>query len=76
MRMPRVLVAILPGFLLRYAQSLRFPQLFLLAAVLLCVDFFIPDPVPFLDEIMLTVVTLIFSRLKAPKNNLKEIERE
>ena len=33
--------------------KLRFPALFAITAVLFIVDFFIPDVIPFIDEIML-----------------------
>ena len=46
---------VIKGFLAR----LKFPQLFLVAAALLVVDFFVPDPIPFLDEILLAVGTMI-----------------
>ena len=43
------------GFLSR----LKFPQLFLLAAGLFLFDLFVPDLVPFLDEILLAIGTMI-----------------
>lgn len=64
MAVSRGVAKFLPGFLLRYAQKLRFPHLFLLVVVLFIVDFFVPDPVPFLDEIMLGCLTLLFSAWK------------
>ncbi|MCM8612884.1 DUF6116 family protein [Accumulibacter sp.] len=41
------------GPLLAYLAGLRFPVLFGLAAVLFVVDLFVPDFIPFADEILL-----------------------
>ena len=54
---------VLPGFVLRFAQGLRFPQLFLLAAALFLLDMIVPDAIPFADEILLGIVTLILGSL-------------
>jgi len=43
------------GFLAR----LKFPQLFMLAAGLFVLDLFVPDFVPFLDEILLAIGTMV-----------------
>ncbi len=43
------------GFLAR----LKFPQLFLLAAGLFVLDLFVPDFVPFIDEILLAIGAMI-----------------
>lgn len=43
------------GFLAR----LKFPQLFVLAAGLLVLDLLVPDFVPFLDEILLAIGTMV-----------------
>lgn len=58
------LVKILPGVLLRHAQRLRFPHLFLLFLGLLVVNVLVPDPMPFIDELILAVITLLFSAWK------------
>ena len=50
--------------LMRYLESLRFPWLMLLAAVLFVVNLFVPDAVPFIDEILLGLVALLLGRLK------------
>ena len=41
---------------LRYLSRLRFPTLFALAAALLAVNLFFPDPVPVLDELLLATL--------------------
>ncbi|MDN5924727.1 MAG: hypothetical protein L0H70_06980 [Xanthomonadales bacterium] len=55
--------------LLGFAGRLRFPQLFALTAGLLVLDFIVPDPIPFLDEIVLGLATLLLgSWRKRPRN--------
>ena len=49
------------GPLLAYAARLRFPTLFLIAAGLFVVDLIVPDVVPFADEILLGLGTLLLS---------------
>ncbi|MEZ5420291.1 MAG: DUF6116 family protein [Vicinamibacterales bacterium] len=48
----------------RFLSRLATPRLFLLAATLLGLDLLVPDVVPFLDEIVLAILTLIFARRK------------
>jgi Family of unknown function (DUF6116) len=48
----------------RFLARLATPRLFLLAAALLGLDLVIPDFVPFIDEILLAILTLIFARRK------------
>lgn len=49
----------------RFASKLRFPQLFVFAAVLFVLDLLIPDLIPFFDEILLGLVTLLLGSLKS-----------
>jgi Family of unknown function (DUF6116) len=44
--------------------NLRFPALFLLFAGLTLADLFIPDMIPFVDEIGLALLTLLFGLWK------------
>jgi hypothetical protein len=48
----------------RYAETLRFPWLLLATALLFVVNLFVPDAVPFVDEILLGLVAVILGRLK------------
>jgi Family of unknown function (DUF6116) len=41
----------------KVVSRLKFPQLFALAAAVLVVDLLVPDPVPFVDEIVLGLLT-------------------
>ena len=50
--------------LLNWASRLRFPTLFWLVAVLFVVDFVIPDFIPFADEILLGLATLLLGNWK------------
>lgn len=49
---------------LGWMGRLRHPQLFAIAAGLFVVDMLIPDVVPFIDELMLGLVTLLFGSWK------------
>ncbi len=50
-----------------FLGRLKFPQLFTLAAVLFVADLVIPDLIPFVDEILLGVVTLLLGSMKAAR---------
>lgn len=47
------------GLLTRFLGRLRFPQLFVVLAGLLLLDLVVPDPIPFLDEVILAIFTLL-----------------
>ncbi|PIY21845.1 MAG: hypothetical protein COZ11_14910 [Deltaproteobacteria bacterium CG_4_10_14_3_um_filter_51_14] len=49
---------------MRYASNLRFPRLLALTAALFVIDLLVPDMLPFLDEILLGLISLIFVSLK------------
>jgi hypothetical protein len=50
--------------LIQYASRLRFPKLLALAAFVFVVDLILPDVIPFADEILLGLVTLLLGTLK------------
>ena len=50
----------------RFLNSLRSWQLAALAALLLIVDLVIPDPLPFVDEALLAVLTYLLARRRQP----------
>lgn len=52
------------SFVTRFASGLRYPTLFKLVGVLFLVDFFVPDLVPFIDEILLGLGTLLLGSLR------------
>ena len=47
-----------------YLESLRFPVLLLVTATLFLANVFIPDVLPFVDEILLALIVALLSRLK------------
>ena len=53
--------------ILGFASRLRFPTLFLVIAALFAFDLVIPDFIPFLDEIMLGLSTLLLASWKSRK---------
>jgi hypothetical protein len=50
--------------LLRFASGLRFPYLFAAMAALFLLDLLIPDLIPFADELLLGLLTLLLGSLK------------
>ena len=50
--------------LLQYASRLRFPKLLALAAAVFVADVIFPDVIPFADEILLGLITLLLAMLK------------
>lgn len=51
--------------LLRWAEGLRYPRLAMLIAGLFVADLLIPDVIPFIDEILLGLGTLLLTNLRA-----------
>jgi hypothetical protein len=54
--------------MLEWARRLRYPTLFKLTAGLFALTLFIPDPVPFVDEILLGLGTLLLANWKTRGN--------
>lgn len=61
MSLPRRLV---PRLVRRYLGRLRFPALFLLTAALFALNVAVPDPIPFVDEVLLALVGLLLGSLR------------
>ncbi len=59
----------LVGAVLQFAAGLRFPTLFAIAAALFLLDLLIPDFIPFADELLLGLVTLMLGTLKQHKDS-------
>ncbi|MEO7917315.1 MAG: DUF6116 family protein, partial [Dokdonella sp.] len=53
--------------LLGWAEGLRFPKLALITAGLFFADVLIPDFIPFIDEILLGLATLLLGSLRSSK---------
>jgi len=54
----------LPALLIRWGTKLRFPYLFLLTACVFVANLLIPDVIPFVDEILIGLVTVGLAKLK------------
>jgi hypothetical protein len=54
--------------ILEYAVRLRYPKLLGLALSLFIVDLIVPDFIPFADEILLGLISLLLAGLKKRKN--------
>lgn len=48
----------------KFASKLRFPTLFLITAGLFVLDLLIPDTIPFADELLLGLGTLLLGSLR------------
>jgi hypothetical protein len=47
-------------------SRLKFPQLLVVTAVLFVIDLFVPDLIPFADEILLGLATALFAFWREP----------
>jgi hypothetical protein len=54
--------------LFSFAGKLRFRTLFLVTAALFAIDTVVLDPIPFIDEILLGMGTLLLAALRKPRN--------
>ena len=52
------------GLVTRFAAGLRFPVLFTVMAGLFVLDLFVPDLIPFADEILLALGTVFVGSLR------------
>ncbi|WP_454260501.1 DUF6116 family protein [Pseudoxanthomonas mexicana] len=60
--------------LLDWARKLRYPTLFKITAALFVVTLFLPDPVPFMDEILFGLGTLLLANWKRRKDPPSSLE--
>lgn len=60
---------------LRWAGKLRHPALFKLTAILFLISALLPDPIPFIDEILLGLATLLFANWKNRNSAPIDIQR-
>ena len=54
----------LPSRVRRNASRLRFPKLFALVLLLFLIDLIVPDFIPFVDEIILGLLSLMLGMLR------------
>ncbi len=57
---PRILISLFLG----YADKLRFRNLFLIVVALFTLNLFIPDFIPFIDEILLGLIAIFLAHWK------------
>ena len=62
--MSNVTRGLIPTLIARFAGKLRFPQLFAFIGSLFLLDLLIPDLLPFFDEMMLGLLTLLLGMWK------------
>lgn len=55
---------LIPSLIATLAAKLRFPQLFLFTAALFFLDLLVPDLIPFFDEVLLGLITLLLGMWK------------
>ena len=53
--------------LMSFMSTLRFPWLLLVTLILFLVNVFVPDVIPFVDEILLGLIALVLARIKRKK---------
>jgi hypothetical protein len=61
--------------LMRYASTLRFPKLLAITVALFVIDLIFPDMVPFVDEILLGIISLLFASLRNKPKALPDNKR-
>jgi hypothetical protein len=55
------------GLIRRFVSGLSFPKLFLLLSGLFLLDLLVPDMIPFLDEMFLGTLTVLFGMWRERK---------
>ena len=63
------LLASLPAFFLAWASRLRFPTLLLVTGAIFVLDVFIPDAIPFVDELLLGLATVMLASWRRRDTN-------
>ena len=66
------------AMLVRYASRLRFPYLFFITAALFLLNLFLPDTIPFADELLLGLIAVMLGswRKKPVAGDLPASPRE
>ena len=57
----------IPDFVRSFLERRRFPTLMLLGAVLFIVNLLVPDPIPFADEILMLIATVLIGSVRSKK---------
>jgi len=61
----------IPKFVRRFLERRRFPTLMLIGAALFIGNLLLPDPVPFVDEILMLIATVAIGSVRS-KNKPEE----
>jgi len=57
----------IPKFIRRFLEHRRFPTLMMLGGLLFVVNLLMPDPIPFVDEILLLIATIAIGTVRSKK---------
>ncbi len=57
----------IPKFIRRFLERRRFPTLMMLGGLLFIVNLLIPDPIPFVDEILMLIATVVIGSVGSKK---------
>lgn len=60
----------------RFLRRRRFPTLMIIGALLFAINLVLPDPVPFIDEILLLIGTLVVGSLREKRTPGDEDDKE
>lgn len=63
-----------PAFPVAFLQRLRFPQLFVVLLILFVADVLVPDLIPFFDEALLGVLTLMLGALRRRDDRAGDVD--
>ena len=57
----------IPKFIRRFLERRRFPTLMVLGALLFIGNLLMPDPIPFVDEILMLIATVAIGSVRSKK---------
>lgn len=57
----------IPKFVRRFLERRRFPTLMMIAAALFIGNLLLPDPIPFVDEILMLIATVAIGSVRSKK---------
>lgn len=63
-----------PKFVRRFLERRRFPTLMLVGGVLFLANLLVPDPIPFVDEILMLIATVAIGSVRRKKETQKPRE--
>ena len=62
--------------IISYLETLRFPALLVITAIIFGVNVFVPDMIPFVDEILMALMVALLARMKRRPEKPEEPESE